>query len=499
MFLFLFFINFVAAQQVELDYQLYTNAVGNEYNRVHFPLDESQTVWKLNTGCSFGPLLTEGDSWDEFDIQYLPRADVSIEKYFGTGEVHPFVSLQTSAEVNVGVMPRKPPLQAANVIAGLSIGPAGKFRASAGMIKGTGFHSRQNATGILASAGVSKEKFGIATSFVMEDIKSSMSSSKLSAGAYFAVNKTRYIIEYDKQFDKVHDPAEISIGIRHEREWNNRDIFLFSSYADGTTSVPGSSPRINIGITFSLQKNKYKEIIEEEPKEEVVEEEIADEETSTDLSDIIIEETDEEDTEEIVLDSAPVVEEASPQDKPKPPITKNTKPKKAIGVLDKRQGKKRKLHKTTIKSSKEEAVEMPDNTTDTVVAHEVQPSAVTPESLTAITQQTGGDTNLSMLLAILAVVGSGAAWKFYTQYSEQKHEQKMKEMELQAKAAGLAGASPPPCQTAQAEMKAEIQALKTKVSGASALLEDVDFDLYARKLKKLDKRLKALEEPDEDI
>ena len=75
----------------------------------------------------------------------------------------------------------------------------------------------------------------------------------------------------------------------------------------------------------------------------------------------------------------------------------------------------------------------------------------------------------------------------------------MKEMELQAKANGLAGASPPPCQTAQAEMKAEIKALKTKLHGTAALLEDVDFDLYDRKLKKLDKRLKLLEDPDEEI
>ena len=146
---------------------------------------------------------------------------------------------------------------------------------------------------------------------------------------------------------------------------------------------------------------------------------------------------------------------------------------------------------------------MPDNTPnttdDTLTAHEVQPVGVTPESLNTVTQQAGGDSNLSMLLAILAVVGGGAAWKFYTQYSEQKHEQKMKQLELDAKTAGLAGASPPPCQTAQAEMKAEIQALKTKVSGTSALLEDVDLDLYARKIKKLDKRIKALEDPEEDV
>ena len=157
------------------------------------------------------------------------------------------------------------------------------------------------------------------------------------------------------------------------------------------------------------------------------------------------------------------------------------------------------MNQITSKEITIEEVEMPDNNTtnDELNAHEVQP-VVTPESLNIVTQQAGGDSSLSMLLAILAVVGGGAAWKFYTQYSEQKHEQKMKEKQLQTKAAGLAGASPPPCQTAQAEMKAEIDSLKTKVNSTATLLEDVDLDLYARKIKKLDKRLKALEEPDDD-
>ena len=44
----------------------------------------------------------------------------------------------------------------------------------------------------------------------------------------------------------------------------------------------------------------------------------------------------------------------------------------------------------------------------------------------------------------------------------------------------------------------KIKALKTKVSGTAALLDDVDLDLYDRKFKKLDKRLKRLEDPDED-
>ena len=36
------------------------------------------------------------------------------------------------------------------------------------------------------------------------------------------------------------------------------------------------------------------------------------------------------------------------------------------------------------------------------------------------------------------------------------------------------------------------------MKGTAAMLEDVDFGMYERKLKKLDKRLKVLEDPDEE-
>jgi hypothetical protein len=131
-------------------------------------------------------------------------------------------------------------------------------------------------------------------------------------------------------------------------------------------------------------------------------------------------------------------------------------------------------------------------------SYELQPAApVTPEQLTQLSQSTGGDGTLGLLLAIIAVVGGGAAWKFYTQYSEQKHEQKMKQMELQAKADGLAGAQPPPCQTANAKIQAELKEMKSKLANVDkklALTADFDADLLERKVKKIERRLKDLEE-----
>ena len=270
MFLILFFISVVLASD-NWDYQLYTNSLGNEYNRVHLPISENQTLFKVNSNCAFGSLLTKGDSWNEFDIQYLPRLDVSVEKYLGKGDVHPFVALQGSGERNIGVMPTQPLIQAKNAIAGVSIGPSDKFRASVAINVGTGFHRKGNATGILASGGLSKDKIGFATSFLMEDISKSESASKLSASAYYGRNHTRYIIEYDRQFDKVFNPAEISIGIRQKRELNSREIFLFSSFAYGTSSsAVGSAPRLNVGITFNLQKKKKTD--KEESEQEQVQE-----------------------------------------------------------------------------------------------------------------------------------------------------------------------------------------------------------------------------------
>ena len=492
MLLFLYFITFVRAQ-VEIDYQLYTNSLGSDYTRVHFPVDENQSVFKLNYNCSFGPLITEGEPWEEFDIQYLPRTDVSIEKYFGKGEVHPFVSLQASAEMNIGEMPREPLLQAANAIVGLSMAPADKFRISAAVSKGIGFHSKEDTTGVIASIGLSRPTFGFASSFAKENISDRFSPYKLSAGMYLEKESLRYVVEYDKQFDEEYEPAELSIGLRNTREWNSRNIFLFSSFSFTTSNTVGSAPRVNIGITFNLQKNKKSAFAEREeaPKKEEV---IEDEQEIVVISQSSIEEEPKElsdnlDVEEIVS-SLPAEDD------------NDLKPKKSLRNLATLNEVKDSTHQENTSKDvfeRKEKEDMSTDTTATPTAHEVQPVAPTPESLTSIAQQTGGDSNLAMLLAILAVIGGGTAWKFYSQFAEQKHEQKMKEMELQAKANGLAGASPPPCQTAQAEMKAEIKALKTKLHGTAALLEDVDFDLYDRKLKKLDKRLKLLEDPDEGI
>ena len=131
-------------------------------------------------------------------------------------------------------------------------------------------------------------------------------------------------------------------------------------------------------------------------------------------------------------------------------------------------------------------------------SYELQPeSSITPESLSGLSSSNPSDPTLTLLLAILAVVGGGAAWKFYTQYSEQKHDQKMKQMELDAKAQGLSGAQPPPCQAANLKLETEIKEIKGrlgKLDQKLALNADFDGDLLDRKVKKIERRLRDLEE-----
>ena len=114
----------------------------------------------------------------------------------------------------------------------------------------------------------------------------------------------------------------------------------------------------------------------------------------------------------------------------------------------------------------------------------------------------GGNPLLMVVLAVLVLGGGTAGWKFWNRLSEQKHEQAMKKMEIDAQQAGLQGAQPPPCQAATAEMKKEIATLELKLAklerqakalSASASFDEDDFE--KRLLKKVDDKLKKSATP----
>ena len=494
MFLFILLTALAVAENL-IDYQLYTNSVGSEYSRVHFPEHGNKTIVNFNSRSSYSPVVTKHqDKIIARDVEYLFRNEVGFEKYFGKGDINPFVVGQLATEVNFGEMERQPLLQDRNIIAGVSMGRSDDLRLSVGVVTGTGFHSRQNSTGLLGSLGVSREKFGIATSVAIENIANTETATKVAVGTYFVKDKNRFTIEYDKQFDKEYEPSDITMGLRKSFEHNSRNVDLFSTFSFNPIGSAGAGPSIAFGFSFDLQKNKKPVKTEEYEDIENLEEE---EETTIDITPTSEEES--EQIEEIVEinEEKPIIPTESANDAEAIDSSQNNQ--KPIGILETKQGNYSKKVKSKINSQKGEKI-MPDDNTKELKAHEVQPvpTGVSTTGLSNIAQQSGGDSNLAMFLAIIAVVGGGAAWKFYSQFAEQKHEQKMKEMELQAKAQGLGAASPPPCQAAQAEMKAEIKAMKAEMKGTAAMLEDIDFGMYERKLKKLDKRLKALEDPDEE-
>lgn len=131
-------------------------------------------------------------------------------------------------------------------------------------------------------------------------------------------------------------------------------------------------------------------------------------------------------------------------------------------------------------------------------AQTVEPSSPTTSELAGLAQATGGDSTLTILLALIAVVGGAAGWKFWNKLSEQKHEQAMKRLEMEAAAKGVGAAQPPPCQAAQAKIEAEIDGLKGRVSGvekkATSISADFDAEDIERQLKKLNKAVKALQD-----
>ena len=442
MFLFILLTALAMAENL-IDYQLYTNSIGSEYSRVHFPEHGDKTIVNFNSRSSYSPVVTKHqDKIIARDVEYLFRNEVGFEKYFGKGDINPFVVGQLATEVNFGEVERQPLLQDKNIIAGVSMGRSDDLRLSVSVVTGTGFHNKQNSTGLLGSLGVSREKFGIATSVAIEDITNTETATKVAVGTYFVKDKNRFTIEYDKQFDKEYEPSDITVGINRSLEFNSRDVNLFSSFSHNPFGTAGAGPTVAFGFSFNLQKNK-KTV---DPKDIVqLEEEKQEEEIIVDTTVEVTENPEETGEPEKLIEETSIDDNSQNNQEP-------------IGILETKQGNYSKKVKSKINSQKGEKI-MPDDNTKELKAHEVQPAptGVSTTGLSNIAQQSGGDSNLAMFLAIIAVVGGGAAWKFYSQFAEQKHEQKMKEMELQAKAQGLGAASPPPCQAAQAEMKAEIK------------------------------------------
>jgi hypothetical protein len=132
------------------------------------------------------------------------------------------------------------------------------------------------------------------------------------------------------------------------------------------------------------------------------------------------------------------------------------------------------------------------------VATEAQ--TVVPDPTTAASElqglvgAAGGDSMMALVLVAAAVLGGGAAWKFYNQKSAQTHEFKMKELEVKSQQPSQ---SPPPCIVKHGELDAKVAAMEGKLgqverktSGMS--VDGPSSDELDERIVKLERQIKAL-------
>jgi hypothetical protein len=136
-----------------------------------------------------------------------------------------------------------------------------------------------------------------------------------------------------------------------------------------------------------------------------------------------------------------------------------------------------------------------------LTAHEAQAATPSPEEIVTIAQGAQDGGMIGVVLALVAVLGGGAGWKFYSQSSKQKADLATKQAEL---AHDLAMAElnakvqvptscPPPCMAAHASLEARIAAVEAKASRMTSidLPADFDGDVLMARVEKLEKAAKA--------
>ena len=110
----------------------------------------------------------------------------------------------------------------------------------------------------------------------------------------------------------------------------------------------------------------------------------------------------------------------------------------------------------------------------------------------------GGDyaPMVALALAGMAVAGGSKAWSYYRDRAEQKHEQEMQKLKIEAQSKGLEGEPPPACQAANQKIQAEVDALKSKIGSiekkTSMISADFDGEDVERQIKRMKKRIDEL-------
>ena len=110
----------------------------------------------------------------------------------------------------------------------------------------------------------------------------------------------------------------------------------------------------------------------------------------------------------------------------------------------------------------------------------------------------GGDyaPMVAIALAGMAVAGGSKAWNFYRERAEQKHEQEMQKLKMEAQSQGMEGEPPPACQAANQKMQADLDDVKSKLSAVqkktSMISADFDGEDVERQIKRMKKRIDEL-------
>jgi uncharacterized protein HemX len=140
-----------------------------------------------------------------------------------------------------------------------------------------------------------------------------------------------------------------------------------------------------------------------------------------------------------------------------------------------------------------------------LIAHEAQAATPSPEEIVTIAQGAEEGGMIGVVLAIVAVLGGGAGWKFYSQSSKQKAELANKQAE-QAHELAMAelnakmqvpSVSPPPCVAAHTSLEARIAAVEAKASRMTLpdFPDDFDAELLIARVEKLEKAAKKKPAP----
>ncbi len=106
------------------------------------------------------------------------------------------------------------------------------------------------------------------------------------------------------------------------------------------------------------------------------------------------------------------------------------------------------------------------------LTHEVAEVKAETASAAGELQQLVGkqEGSAGLLLAVIAVAGGGAAWKFYSQRSKEAHDLKVRAMELEAQ---KPTASPPQCIAKHTDLEARIAAAEAKAAQAVTTADEV--------------------------